>query len=170
MMVRNALLFSALILIYFVNQVQAQDVALLSPTKMLKLMPKRIKGFQQIIDPKALEMKVGTLTYTLCEENFNDGKRSIKILLFDFKEASIMYNQATRKWNKQSTMEFDSLVERSVMIRNCSGWESFNKHNRTSQLFLGICERFFLTITGENVNLDELRKVLDDFPLEEFPK
>jgi len=132
--------------------------------------PKRIKGFQQIIDPKALEMKVGAITYTLCEKHFDDNKRTIKILLFDFKEASIMYNQATRKWNHQLVVESDSVIERSVMIRNCNGWESFSKQNKTSQLFLGICDRFFLTITGENMELGELRKVLDEFPLEEFPK
>jgi hypothetical protein len=56
------------------------------------------------------------------------------------------------------------------MIRNCAGWESFNKQNKTSQLFLGICDRFFLTVTGENMELMELRKIIDEFPLEEFPK
>ena len=170
MMLRNALLFSTLISVHFVSQVQAQDVALLSPTKILKLVTNRIRGFQQIVDPKAIEMKIGTLTYTLCEKNFNDGKRTVKILLFDFKEASIMYNQATGKWNNQPIIESDSLVERSVIIRNCKGWESFNKQNQTSQMFLGIYDRFFLTMTGENLKLDELRNIVELFPLEEFPK
>lgn len=169
-MLRKALLFSALISVHFANQVQAQDVALLSPTKILKLIPNRIQRFQQTIDPKALQMKVGTLTYTLCEKNFNDGNRTVKILLFDFKEASIMYTQATRKWNNQLTIESDSLVDRSVIILNCTGWESFNKRNQTSQLFLGIRDRFLLTLTGEKMELGELRKVLDEFSLEEFPK
>lgn len=169
-MVLKTLLLSLLISSHLGNHVRAQDVVLLSPDKILKLVPKRIKGFQQIDDPKALEMKVGTITYTLCEKRFEDRKRTVKILLFDFKEAAIMYNQATRKWNHQAIVESDSLVERSVMIRNCAGWESFNKQNNTSQLFLGICDRFFLTLTGENIELAELRRILDQFPLEEFPK
>ena len=148
----------------------AQNVALLSPTNILKLVPMSIEGFQEDIDPKAREIKVGTLSYTVCEKNFSDRKRSVKILLFDFKEATIMYNQAMRKWNNQPNIESDSLVERSLMIRNCNGWESFNRHHKSSQLFLGICDRFFLTVMGENMKLDELRKVLDEFPLEEFPK
>lgn len=168
-MLTKAIFFSALILIHFVNQLQAQDVALLTPTEILKLIPKRIKGFQQIIDPKAREMKIGTLTYTLCEKHFNDGKRTVKILLFDFKEPSVMYNQATSKWKSQASIESDSLVDRSVIIRNCPGWESFSKQSKTSQLLLGIADRFFLTITGENMQVNELRKVLDEFLLEEFP-
>ena len=169
-MLRYAFLFSVVISFHLVNRVQAQEVALLSPTKILKLVPKRIKGFQQITDSKALQMKIGTLTYTLCEKNFNDGNRMVKILLFDFKEATIMYNQATRKWNNQPMIESDSLIECSLIMQNCKGWESFNRQKKASQIFLGICDRFFLTITGENMELFELRKVLDDFTLEEFPK
>ncbi len=148
---------------------QAQD-ELLSPDKMLKLVPDRLKEFQQFVTPKAVKIKVGTLTYTLCERNFSNGKQSLKILLFDYKEAAIMYNQATKKWNTQPIIESDSIIERSMISTNCSGWESLNKHNKTAQIFLGICDRFFLMITGENVELDEIRNILNEFPLKEFPK
>ncbi len=168
-MSNKEVIFCTLIFTSFIQLVEAQDVVL-SPDKMLTLVPERIKGFRQVVDPKAMQMKIGTLTYTLCEKNFNDGKRTVKILLFDFKEATVMYNQATRKWDNQLTIESDSLVERSVITRNSSGWESFNKQNQTSQLFLGICDRFFLTMTGENLERGELRSILEMFPLEEFPK
>ncbi|MEO7990875.1 MAG: hypothetical protein ABI663_15110 [Chryseolinea sp.] len=168
-MLNKQLLLSILIFASLIHFAKAQD-RVLSPDKMLKLVPNQIKGFQQRIDPKALQMNIGTLTYALCEKNFNDGKRSVKILLFDFKEASIMYSQATRKWSNQLIIESDSLVERSLKMTNCSGWESFSRQNQASQIFLGICDRFFLTMTGENVKLDELRSILNTFPLQEFPK
>lgn len=168
MTMKKVILFSTLMLISDIQLLQAQD-GVLSPTKILKLVPDQIKGFQQLDDPKAMKMKVGTITYTLCEKHFNDGKRSIKILLFDFNEAAIMYKQATQKWSNQPFIESDTIVERSMMIKNCTGWESFYKQYKTSQLFLGICDRFFLTVSGENVELDELKKILDQFPLDEFP-
>lgn len=166
----KTLLFALVVSTHLGNHAQAQEVALLSPHKVLKLVPKHIEGFHQIMDPKALQMKVGTVTYTLCEKNFNDGKRTVKILLFDFKEAAVMYNQATSKWNNQATIESDSIIERAVLIRNCTGWESSNKKNKTAQIFLGIHNRFFLTITGENMELNELQETLEWFPLAEFPK
>ncbi|HOX81597.1 MAG TPA: hypothetical protein PLJ60_03235 [Chryseolinea sp.] len=147
----------------------AQNLVLL-PSEMLKLVPGRVKGFQNTIEPKASQIHIGTLTYSLCEMNLFSGKRTVKILLFDFKEASIMYNQATRNWNTQPIIETDSLVERSLELANCKGWESASKKSKTTKLFLGISDRFFLTITGENVALDELRLILDTFPLSEFPK
>jgi hypothetical protein len=163
-------LLSIVILLSCVSSLYAQSDKVLSSDKILRLVPNRIKGFQQLVDPKAMEMKLGTIAYTLCDKKFEDGKRSVKILLFDFKEASIMYNQATREWKDQSVIESDSIIQRSVIMTNCSGWESFNRQSKTAQIFLGICDRFFLTITGENVELEELRKVLGEFKLSEFPK
>ena len=162
--------FTVLIWISFSSLLHAQGEKVLSPEKILELVPNRIRGFQQLVDPKAMEMKLGTLSYTLCDKKFDDGKRSIKILLFDFKEASIMYNQATKEWKNRFVIESDSLIERSVVMANCTGWESFNKQKKSSKIFLGICDRFFLTITGENVGLQELTEILNEFPLSEFPK
>ncbi len=168
-MLIKSLFICMLILHGFTHSSMAQNVAML-PNKLLALVPNRIKGFHKTADPKALQFHIGTLTYSLCQLNFANGKRSLKILLFDFKEASIMYNQATRNWINQPNIEYDSLIERSFEFKNCKGWESCSTQNKTSKIFAGIHDRFFLTITGENVGLDELRIILDTFPLSEFPK
>jgi hypothetical protein len=81
-----------------------------------------------------------------------------------------MYDQATRKFNTFTPVESDSLILRSVLMKDCVGWESYNVHRKNSQILLGICNRFFLTAEGTNVDLETLKKVILTFNIESFPK
>ena len=56
-------------------------------------------------------MKVGDLHYSLCEHRFrNRDSQKLRVLLFDFKEARIMYDQATRDWVNYAAIKNDSIV------------------------------------------------------------
>ncbi|MCI0751151.1 MAG: hypothetical protein L0Y35_04880 [Flammeovirgaceae bacterium] len=149
--------------------VAAQDRPVLSPEKVIKLVPEKVKGFYQEGDTKSRMMKLGDISYSLAERSFGRSKKKIKILLFDYNNAEIMYKQATRKWKDLPKMESDSVIERSITMTNCEGWESYNKTRNTSQIFLGVCDRFFLTITGDNVDLETLRGVAALFDMTQFP-
>jgi hypothetical protein len=148
----------------------AAQVADLRPEEMLKLLPSTIDGFSPTGKFRSKQMKVGTITYTLCEKKFNVGTRSIVLLLFDFSHADIMYKQAMKTWNEAHPVETDSIVLRAVALDNCTGWESYRKRTRQSQIFLGICGRYFLNMTGDQVALPELKLVFKDVALDKFPK
>lgn len=154
------------------NNLLAQNPSgILSPERIIKLIPNKIKEFHLSSDPHSKEIKLGTLRYSMAEKNFSaSSKRSIKILLFDYKEAPIMYNQATRKWSTFTPNETDSIIQRPSVIGYCSGWESYNFIRKNSQIILGVNDRFFLTIEGTNVDLESLRKVVQGFKFETFPK
>jgi len=81
-----------------------------------------------------------------------------------------MYRQATRKFSTSTTIESDTLISRSVLMTDCTGWETFNVLRRSSQILLGVCDRYFLSIEGTNVELDELKRFVAEFKLENFPK
>jgi hypothetical protein len=141
----------------------------LDPKDISKLLPTKIKGFYDDGDCKSSLIKLGDLRYSLSERKFSKGNQKIKFLIFDYKEASIMYKQAMRKWNDESIVT-DSLILRSITIENCTGWESYNKQAGTSQIFLGVCDRFFLMLSGEKVALDQLKEVATLFNFTAFPK
>jgi hypothetical protein len=163
-------LFSLFLLIIVPAVSYSQDAHVLPPEKMLKLIPDKIKGFQEKDEPKARQTKLGNITYTLAEKHYQSGQHSIKILLFDYKEAPIMYNQAMKEWSSHAIVDNDTIVFRSLAMQNCSGWESYNNSSKRSQIFLGICDRFFMMMTGENTDLAILKRALQDIPLAEFPK
>ncbi|HEY3429161.1 MAG TPA: hypothetical protein VGK39_00710, partial [Cyclobacteriaceae bacterium] len=97
-------------------------------------------------------------------------QQAIKVLLFDYKDAPIMYNQATKSFSSFAITESDSMISRPIVMKDCSGWESYNIHRRNSQILLGVCDRFFLTIEGTNVDLESLKKIVQTFKFETFPK
>jgi hypothetical protein len=139
--------------------------------KIIKLIPDKIPDYYLKEDPKSKLIKLGTIQYSMVEKNFSTSKkRSIKILLFDYKDASIMYNQATRKWSTFTTIESDSLILRPSIIKDCTGWESYYVYKKNSQIMLGICNRFFLTVEGTGVELEALKKIVQDFKFETYPK
>lgn len=161
-----------LILCNYSSQGQSQTEDKILPAELIiNLIPSKISNFYPSSDPKSKVMKLGTIQYSMAERNFIAGnERSIKILLFDYKEASIMYNQATRKFNTFTPVESDSVILRALTMRDCTGWESFNVQQKNSQIHLGICNRFFLSVEGTGVDLQTLKQVVQSFKFETFPK
>ena len=169
---RGSLFFYGLIISsVFPNSTSGQtEQGVLSPNRIVLLVPDRLKGFYPDGESIGKVITLGTLQYSLCEKRFVLKDQRIKILLFDFVQAEIMYAQATKNWSNQVLILSDSAIGRPVVRENCSGWESYSKSSNTAQVFLGICDRYFLTITGENANLETLKSMLDQFSFDKFPR
>lgn len=162
-------------LIFFIAcalSLQGQSInRILSAEKIIELIPDKIEGFSLSGESQSKVIRMGNLQYSMADKRFfASNQRFIKILLFDYKEASIMYNQATRKFSSFTPVENDSLILRAVFMNDCTGWESYNVRRKNSQILLGVCNRFFLTIEGTNVDLESLRQVVQSFKIETFPK
>lgn len=143
----------------------------LSSDKIIKLIPDKLNGFVLSEGSQSKVIQLGNLKYSMAEKRFTASKhRSVKILLFDYKEAPIMYNQATFKFHAFTAVETDSVILRSILMTDCTGWESYNSIRRDSQILLGICNRFFLSIEGKNVDIESLKQVVYQFKIETFPK
>ncbi|HEU5291822.1 MAG TPA: hypothetical protein VFU05_14330 [Cyclobacteriaceae bacterium] len=143
----------------------------LPPIEIIKLIPQKINGFHLSADPQSKLIKLGTLQYCMAEKNFSaSSNRSIKILLFDYKEAPIMYNQATRRLTTYTNIETDAEIRRPIALNDCIGWESYDAGRKNSQILVGIFNRFYLTIEGKNVDLESLKKVFQEFKIDTFPK
>lgn len=156
--------------VIFSAEAQHENMAL-PPEEILKLIPNKFEDFYLNTDPQSKLIAIGTLRYSMAEKNFAaNHKRSIKVLLFDYREAMIMYSQATRKFSTYKAINTDTLVFNSLLLTDCSGWESFNAKRNFSQIMLGVCDRFFLTIEGTNVQLSELKKFAEAFKFDSYPK
>jgi hypothetical protein len=150
--------------------IRAQERPVLLPEEIVTLVPAKIAGFTSDGKAKTRLIKIGTLSYSLAERSFKKSNKKIKMLLFDYNNALIMYNQATGKWKDLPTMESDSVISRFIELPEYIGRESFNKANGTSQILLGVCNRFYLTLAGQNVDLEILRGLVELFDLAAFPR
>lgn len=146
-----------------------EELKILLPAEMMKLVPEKIEGFSRTDQNKGRMIKIGTLSYSIVERNFSKQKCKVVILLFDYNNAPIMYSQATKKWKDQPNVESDTLIDRSIEVSGSAGREIFYKFNQSAQLMLGINDRFYLIVRGEGVDLETLRAILGLFSLTSYP-
>jgi hypothetical protein len=155
--------------IFSCGVLQAQD-KVLSPQEIRKLVPGPMEGFTEKENSKGKLIQIGNLKYSLSEQQFSRGKQSIRILLFDYGDAPIMYSQATKAWKDFYPLTTDSTSLQPIGMELCTGWESYNRRNNQSGIYAGIRDRYFLTITGEAVDLGTLKNLLNQFHFDLFPK
>jgi hypothetical protein len=141
---------------------------LLPPEALSKLIPNKIGGYHEDGDMRGSQKAIGDIRYTVCERRFSKGKQKVKILLFDYKEAQIMFKQAMKNAQNNKGLETDSLVSRNIAATNYIGWETYSRKAASSQIFLGIADRFFLMLSAENIDLTSLQSILSGFNLENF--
>jgi hypothetical protein len=157
-------------LVFLSLVVQAQKTETLKPSTISKLIPSKVKGFSVKGDSKSSVLTIGSLRYSLSEKVFSSRDQSIKILLFDYVEAPIMFDQSLKKWEEMPEVQTDSVVFSKSLGSYGHVWESSHPHSKRSKLQLSINKRFFLTLEAENMSLEELKEFFKSFDLEKFPK
>ena len=162
----NAILIAFFVSVSFLSNGQSRT---LRPEKIGKLLPTKIKGYYATEAKNSL-IELGTLRYSLAERTFAKGKKNVKILLFDYGEAPVMFNQAIRKWGQMTPIENDSVIYRPLAGADSSAWESYSIPVARGQLIVGVNKRFFLTLNSEKLALEELRQILLQFPFDKYPK
>jgi hypothetical protein len=147
----------------------AQTPQVLSPSKINRLLPTRMEGYH-LQESKSDLLKIGSLRYSLSERLFMNDDKVVKILLFDYGEAQIMYHQAMSRWEKMTNVQSDTTIFRKASSPFFQGWESFTKKDNHAQLIGGINNRFFFTLSGANMGLDELNSLSSFIAFDKFPK
>ncbi|GIV37367.1 MAG: hypothetical protein KatS3mg032_1746 [Cyclobacteriaceae bacterium] len=137
--------------------VWAQDRPVLAPEELLKLIPTTVEGFKPAGEPVARTIKIGTLSYSMAERSFARARQKIKILLFDYNNALIMYSQASNT----GISPVDNVAEGST-TRSGNRYDYYRRQldGSTCRIALGINMRFFLNITCENADESVLNAIL----------
>ncbi len=168
----NELFLEIFFLIVFVTlaigSVGAQS-SVLTLEQLGKLTPEKIEGYRTKESNKGRILKIGTLSYSMIERTFVQGKKQVNIMLFDYNNASVMYRQATQKWKTAEGKETDAMLENAYELENQPGWIQYDKSHNKSQIALGIQNRFFLVLMGEGISLSDLDNIARIFDLARFP-
>ncbi len=137
----------------------AQGRPMLEPQELLKLIPEQIEGFKTLGEPVAKAIRIGTLSYSLAERSFVRGNQIIKILLFDYNNALIMYSQAVKGIGSSAGVSFavapDSLSGKNPVLYH----EEIEKNH--CRISMGINNRFFLNLSCQNTGAATLYDILE---------
>jgi hypothetical protein len=148
----------------------SQSTRLLSERELSKLLPQRIKGYSLSQESKTMTVKVGSLTYVLCQHNFTSRGKSIQLLLFDYLEAPIMFSQSLKKWNEMIPVSSDSVFFGKVADSVDHEFHSYTHHGKRAQVVMTIADRFVLHASAEGMTLQELKANLSLIDTSRFPR
>jgi hypothetical protein len=164
--------YKRLLLVAFVttssHTIQAQP-EVMALEQLGALTPEKIEGYKTIEQNKGRSLKIGTLSYAMIERTFIHDKKQITIMLFDYNNASVMYRQATQKWENAVGQETDLLLENAYEVEQQPGWIWYDKAQKKSQITLGIQNRFYLVLIGQGILLTDLESVAKIFDFVRFP-
>jgi hypothetical protein len=164
--------FKRLLLVAFVtasaHAIQAQP-EVMDLEQLGGLTPENIEGYKKIKQNKGASLKIGTLSYAMIERTFVHDKKQITIMLFDYNNASVMYRQATQKWENAVGQETDFMLENAYELEKQPGWIWYDKVQNKSQITLGIQNRFYLVLIGQGILLADLESVAKIFDFVRFP-
>lgn len=152
------ILFAFLFLFF---SLRAQDRPFLQPGELIKLIPAQIPGFQPEGKPAGRMIRIGNISYSMVEHHFKNRNQKIRILLFDYNNALIMFNQALRQWNTNGQNQRPTPQDEGGLYR-----ELVHPTQNTAQIFMGVNGRFFLNISAEYTDIELLRSVLNDINFE----
>lgn len=134
-----------------------------------ELAPEKIEGYRLVERIKGRSIKIGTLSYSMMERTFVQGKKQINVMLFDYNNASVMFRQATQKWKNAEGHETDLMLENAYELQKQPGWMQYDKANNKAQITLGIQNRFYLVLNGVGVSFSDLDNIAKIFDVVRFP-
>ncbi|MCF8367989.1 MAG: hypothetical protein K9G76_03030 [Bacteroidales bacterium] len=122
-------------------------------------------------EPGGSSMNMQNMSFSSADIIFtNSNGEELRITLLDYSASMMMYQAATAVWSTEMSFEDDESIAKSVKwSEKIAGWEEYRKKDKEAKLFLGISERFFLSIeaTGQS-NMDFVKNVAKSMPLDKL--
>lgn len=162
------------ILLYLVvlmcgTAVHAQDKAV-HYKELQKHLPESLAGFTAEGDPDGNMFEMNEMSYSSATREYRNGDSWLTITIMDYKGAASMYQGSTMAWSNGMSYEDEEQKAHSISIDGMNGWLSYDKSNKETSLFLGINERYLVTLNiTENDDEGLAEKIANSLNLKALP-
>lgn len=110
--------------------------------------------------PVALTRQAEGKAYSMCSKTYKQDTVTLSIAIFDYKENPEMMTRSTKNWDKATKTDNDLLRAGTTTIGNFQAWESFNKKDRKSELYVNLFGRYLLFLSVNNNTPEYLKEVV----------
>lgn len=150
------------------HQLWAQDsLQVLGAEAISRLLPTSIKGLSNTSDTKAKLITMGEMKYAMAEKTFGVGRKSIRLMLFDYGGAPVMLLQTQRSWSDFVAVNSDSLVRRPYTHPFYTGWETTT--STATQIVLIVHDRYVLVASSEHAGQEDVMNAIRQVDFAKFP-
>lgn len=118
-------------------------------------------------------MNMTGMSYSVGEQTYNKGDDYVKVNIVDYNGAYGMYTGVIAMYGAGFSMEDDNQRMQGVDlgIKDVKGWEILQKKEKTASVFLGVGERFLVTVEASNQDdSDFVQSVAKELALSELAK
>lgn len=144
--------------------VEAIDLGKSIPFRtLIHFLPEATQGYQRIGKPEGSTMKMQGISYSVGQKKYSSGYKELEIVLYDYLGAE---NYATAMTAGQYEYESTEGYSKSVMVDEMNGWVSQDYSSKESNLMLFKDGRFWLMISGMDLDQATLVRIAKDVELD----
>lgn len=132
---------------------------------LINMLPEETNGFIREGKPEGSTLKMQGTTYSVASKQYNNGSSELEIMLYDYLGAE---SYATAMSAGQFEYESTEGSSKSIDIDGMTGWVTQDFESRESNLMLFKDGRFWLAISGQDLNEETLTAIAKDIPLDKL--
>jgi len=135
--------------------------------ELQQFLPSSPLGFTKNGDPDGASLNMGEMSYSMAEQQYQQGNASLDIVISDYKDAAMILEQQTMAWNME--YEDTDTYAKSFEYKGHRGWETFQKTDREAAVFLVLNNRYMVYASmTEQSGTDKVKEVLDKIALDKL--
>lgn len=93
---------------------------------------------------------------------------TLTIVIFDYEKNPELLKKYTSSWSA-TPVDDETQTAQAVAVENLPSWESFNKKDNTSQLYVNVNNRYLLYLSGKGNSPDFLKAVAAELKPRQLP-
>jgi hypothetical protein len=140
--------------------------------ELQKYLPSSLNGYKAG-NPTGGTVNMMGMSYSNAEIKFTkeDGGY-VKVSILDYNTASSLYAMATGMWAMGMSVDTDDEKAEGIKIDNdITGWETLDKKEKRATIYLGIKNRFLLTVeANQQSNTDFVKSIATSMKLDDLKK
>ncbi|MDJ1468723.1 hypothetical protein QNI19_21775 [Cytophagaceae bacterium DM2B3-1] len=152
-------------------RVKRGDTMALPGKELLRLLPNCIASYQPSGTSGSSLISLMGSKYRVAEQTYKKDKKTLKVSITDYNGAYTLYNVATATFASGVAIDNNEQIVRPIALpsKEAKGWETFDKQSNKATVFVGIGERFLITIEAtDQPNPQDLEKIVEGLDLGVF--
>jgi len=144
-------LCALLLLLFLPLFITAQDGRVLPHKELQKYLPASIKGYTPETGSNGSTINMGDQVFATVEQNYVKDDTYLKITLFDYSQATALFEQSAMMWSEGLSIQNDEGYERAARFsqKDVRGWETYDSDDQLAEVYIGVKKRFIIIISAE---------------------
>ncbi|MDW3192206.1 MAG: hypothetical protein R8G66_07570 [Cytophagales bacterium] len=129
---------------------------------LINILPESTQGYQREGKPEGSTMKMQGVAYSMAQKSYSNGSKDLEITLYDYLGAE---SYAMAMTSGQYEYESTEGYSKSIVIDSMNGWITYDNSSKESNLMLFKDGRFWVMVSGENLDENALTNIAKDVDL-----